>query len=81
MKLDIEGYEVFALQGAKATINICRPVMLIEINRGMMESHGVKLDDLMEILDMLHYSAKPLQRDLKITDPQLDVLCHPKPQS
>lgn len=31
MKLDCEGYELFALQGAEATIKRCRPVINIEV--------------------------------------------------
>jgi FkbM family methyltransferase len=33
--LDIEGYELFALQGAERTINSCRPVIGVEINSGL----------------------------------------------
>lgn len=76
-KIDVEGFEVFVLQGAKATINICRPLMLIEVNHKMMQAQGVKLDDLLEMLDMLNYSFKPLYDNLKLEDEQLDILCTP----
>lgn len=32
MYLDIEGYELFALQGAEKTIERCRPTIVVEIN-------------------------------------------------
>lgn len=31
--LDIEGYELFALRGAAATMEICRPVLAVEVNK------------------------------------------------
>lgn len=76
-KIDVEGFEVFVLQGAKATINICRPIMLIEVNHRMMKAQGVKLDDLLEMLDLLNYSFKPLYNNLKLEDQELDILCKP----
>jgi FkbM family methyltransferase len=33
LKLDVEGYELFALKGAQATLQRCRPVVLIECKR------------------------------------------------
>lgn len=33
--LDVEGYELFALWGAKDTIGRCRPVIAVEINKGI----------------------------------------------
>ncbi len=39
--LDVEGYEPFAVEGAKETIERCRPVLLIE-DRGHSERFGYK---------------------------------------
>jgi len=41
LKLDVEGFELFALQGAARTIDRCRPVVLIEEN-GLCQRYGVK---------------------------------------
>lgn len=43
--LDLEGYELFALWGAVETINRCRPVLAIEINKGI-EFCGYTRDDV-----------------------------------
>ena len=41
IKLDVEGYELFALRGAELTIEKHHPVILIEEN-GLCERYGVK---------------------------------------
>lgn len=43
--LDVEGYELFALRGAVATIARCRPVIAVELNRGI-EFLGYTRDDV-----------------------------------
>jgi len=39
--LDIEGYELYALQGAKDTLHLCRPVVLVEDNGLFEKFHGL----------------------------------------
>ncbi len=41
LKLDVEGYEYFALKGAEETIRKHRPVIMIEEN-GLCERYGIK---------------------------------------
>jgi FkbM family methyltransferase len=42
LKIDVEGYELFVLQGAQDTLRRCRPVVVFEENiRGPLE-HGVE---------------------------------------
>lgn len=41
LKLDIEGYEVFALRGALDTLLRCRPVVLIEVKPRMAHRFGI----------------------------------------
>lgn len=41
IKLDVEGYELFALHGAQETIQRCRPVVMIEEN-GLCRRYGVE---------------------------------------
>jgi FkbM family methyltransferase len=77
LKMDIEGYEVFALRGARDTISLCRPIMVIEVNQFALENHGCKLQDLLDVLTEFKYEFKPLQEGLKVTDPQLDIICCP----
>jgi FkbM family methyltransferase len=42
LKLDVEGYEVFALRGAAETIARCRPVVMIEDKRRMAHRFQLK---------------------------------------
>lgn len=41
LKLDVEGYELFALQGAERTIEMWTPVVIMEVN-GLHQRYGVK---------------------------------------
>jgi FkbM family methyltransferase len=50
MKLDIEGYEFNALQGAGNLLAACRPNILMEFNRPYASAMGYTLDDVLEFL-------------------------------
>lgn len=78
IKLDLEGYEVFALQGAKNTITTNKPVMVIEMNDGALRRHGHSPDTLKTELHSLGYEFRSLNPGLKMDEPQLDILCEPK---
>lgn len=41
IKIDVEGYETFVLQGAKDTIMRCRPCIIVEQKRDMCEKYGL----------------------------------------
>lgn len=41
LKLDCEGYELFALQGAEETLRRCRPVVIVEQKPGRAERYGL----------------------------------------
>lgn len=43
--LDLEGYEFFALQGATRTIEQCRPVIAVEINKSIVR-YGLRDEDM-----------------------------------
>ena len=45
IQLDVEGYELYALQGAERTIARCRPVICVEVN-GTSHAHGISDVDL-----------------------------------
>lgn len=52
--LDVEGYELRALQGARETINRCRPVLIVEVNKQIRYS-GITEEDLRTHLRMAGY--------------------------
>ena len=52
--LDVEGYELFALRGAHALIQRCRPVIAVEINKGI-EFVGFTGDDVREYITKHQY--------------------------
>lgn len=55
--LDVEGYELFTLWGAKDTIRRCRPVIAVEINRGI-EFVGHTGDDVRTCLENFGYTRR-----------------------
>lgn len=55
--LDVEGYELFALQGARDTLRRCRPVVGVEIN-GASEYYGVASEDVRTHLRVAGYSMR-----------------------
>jgi FkbM family methyltransferase len=78
IKLDIEGYELKALQGARVTIELFHPVLILEINRGALERAGDSPEAIFEFLEDKGYSWEIIQPDCKRYDPQYDIICLPK---
>jgi len=75
LKIDVEGYEPFVLDGAKATITRLRPTIHIEVNwRGYMR-HNFKESDLLGRLDALGYKWREVRRDDEF---QWDALAVPR---
>lgn len=56
--LDIEGYELFALQGAINTIEKHKPVIVLEINDTMCQMFGYRENDIDAFLASFGYSRK-----------------------
>lgn len=53
LKLDVEGYELFALRGGEKTIRRCRPVVLIEVKHRMAARYGLRMTDAPDYLKSL----------------------------
>lgn len=74
MKVDIEGMEVRALEGAKETIKRCKPVMYIEVNRGALVRAGTSPEELIQWLHDNNYRIEGHIAD----SPQHDIYAFPK---
>lgn len=77
IKIDAEGSELNILRGASETISQYRPVMLVELNQGALFRQHTSGAEVCRWLTMLGYQYKPTDPRLKLTDPQLDILCLP----
>lgn len=53
MKLDCEGYEVFALRGALETLKRCRPCVIVEQKPGRAQKWGLKETEAVDTLQSL----------------------------
>lgn len=57
IKMDVEGWEVDVLRGARRTLETLRPVVYGEFNNQLMPRMGVTFDDAWDILRPLGYEA------------------------
>lgn len=78
IKMDCEGMELRALNGARKTIAKFRPVMLLEINRGALERQGASAEEVFAWLAEHGYTYRNIYDNQGLTDSQLDIICLPK---
>lgn len=78
IKLDCEGMEVRALQGACETIITLRPVMLIEVNAVALERQGTTAAHLLAFVRSLGYLCQNVYPNQKMEGAQFDILCTPE---
>jgi FkbM family methyltransferase len=77
LKIDAEGWEPDVLAGAKETIMRFRPVMLVEVNRPVLELRGHTPSKLFNMIVNLGYTYRPSEPHIPMDSDQLDVLCIP----
>jgi hypothetical protein len=62
IKLDCEGYELFAIKGGEETIKRCRPVMVVEQKGHGMKYFGFRKEEGVELLQS--WGMVPLQKHM-----------------
>jgi hypothetical protein len=55
IKIDVQGYELFVLEGGKNLINKDRPIIIIEIEEHQLNLTNVKIKELIEYIENLNY--------------------------
>jgi FkbM family methyltransferase len=83
VKMDIEGFELKALEGADRTLRRFRPIVALEINRGALQRNGASFQAIQHfMLDHLQYqrmqTLPPLPADRPYDlEPQFDAIYFP----
>lgn len=75
IKIDVEGWEIHALQGMQDSINTHKPMLFIEINHDALSQNGHTADDILNFVKSAGYKniiTYPINS--VISDPQLDIL-------
>ncbi len=66
IKIDIEGGELFALQGARKTINKFRPIILMEVNLETIQAAGYTPKELLDYMEELGYRYELIFRHSRL---------------
>ena len=83
IKIDVEGYELHVLQGARETLARLRPVMFIEVSNFNLCEQGTSAQELIAFLEAAGYLLEDAEtrRSVCSTDDLgdcfFDVICHP----
>jgi len=75
LKLDVEGYELKALYGAKSTILCHMPILWVEINSWALSRQGCRPADVLRWVIDAGYDVEPFPDE---GGNQYDILCLPK---
>ena len=60
IKIDVEGAEYRVLQGARATLARCRPIVVFECGKGGLDLYGTDPTQIVTLLESLGLKVKPL---------------------
>ncbi len=75
IKMDIEGYEVKALNGMKQILEKFRPIICLESNQSALQQAGSSQQHLYELLDSLNYEFRCIEQSCSLFDAQPNILC------
>jgi len=79
MKVDVEGFEIFVLQGGKKVIQEWKPILFVELAEVNLKQQGFSARMLVEYIENLNYEVKdaytmrPLDKGKE--DYHTDILC------
>lgn len=78
VKVDCEGYEVFALRGMEEMLRRCMPIVFIEVNRGALAANGHTVADISALLLGVGYTKfETYPLGAMEGDEQYDLLVQP----
>ncbi len=66
--LDLEGYEMRVLSGAKDFIRSFKPTVIVEVNSKMLMKAGTSAQELYDLLASMHYTWQRLEDDSNADD-------------
>ena len=61
IKIDVQGFETYVIEGAKETIQKHRPFIFVEIEEEQLEKYGFSEGDLIKQIEELNYTVKRFQ--------------------
>ena len=81
IKIDVQGYEPFVIDGAIQTINKHRPYLFVEFEDHLLRKQDSSEENLQSKIELLDYIVKPFQPDIlynSYSGKCLDYVCIPK---
>lgn len=84
VKVDIEGYEMNFLLGAKRTLSAMKPILFLELSDNHLKYFGSSAIEVVKFLESLEYDIRKAEDGTVITqhsylrDCFFDILCEPK---
>jgi FkbM family methyltransferase len=80
MKIDVEGYEVQVLRGARKLIERCKPLIFLEVHSASLPSVGESVESLLAVIGEIGYCVRDYDgKPVTYIDPgsMTRVLCEP----
>jgi FkbM family methyltransferase len=78
IKIDIEGYEIKAIEGMQMVISNNRPILCLESNKSALKEAGYSQEQLYDTMSDLKYSFTTIESSLTLFDAQPNIICLPK---
>ena len=83
MKIDVEGFELFVIQGARESIRRYRPILFVELAEVNLAQQRCSPQQLMDYIEELGYiirdAATMRDFDRNASGHHRDIVCFPKP--